>query len=70
MTQAEHPQTVEGRPHVYFENGRESRIDLTALADDPCPVRSSITDRGCLLPAGHAAYRPDRFHRYLRDVAR
>ena len=49
---------------IFFESDRESRIDLTALADNPCPVRSSVTDRGCLLPAGHPAYRPDRFHRY------
>ena len=52
--------------HIIFTSDRETSIDLTALADDPCPVRSSITDRGCLLPAGHPPYRPDRFHRFRR----
>ncbi len=30
-------------PHLYFESDREPRIDLTAHADDPCPVKSSVT---------------------------
>ena len=57
-------------PHIYFESERESRIDLTALADNPCPVRSSITERRCLLPEGHDPYRPDRFHRFRQEPSR
>ena len=30
----------------------------------PCPVRSSITDQPCVLPEGHQAESPMRFHKY------
>lgn len=56
--------------HIFFESDREPRIDLTSLADNPCPIRSSITERRCLLPEGHAPWRPDRFHRFLQAVSR
>jgi len=35
---------------------------------EPCPVRSSITDQSCPLPAGHPQDSATRFHRYANAV--
>jgi hypothetical protein len=37
-----------------------------AAAPRPCSIPSSITGQPCVLPAGHAPWSPDRFHRYSR----
>lgn len=39
-------------------------ITVTGQEGMPCPVRSSITDQPCQLPAGHPEWKPTRFHKY------
>lgn len=63
----ENPDGPDTQDHILFIGDNIGTVDLTALADNPCPVRSSVTDRGCLLPAGHPPFRADRFHRYRPD---
>ena len=55
---------------------REAEIDMSQvqaigrILDDRCPIRSSITDQPCLLPAGHDADSPTRFHRFAVNPTR
>lgn len=42
----------------------------TAAATGQCHVRSSVSDAECLLPAGHPADSPSRFHRYPPPAVR
>lgn len=50
---------------VLMENGWTIPPD-TDRTTEPCPVRSSVTDQRCLLPAGHPQHGPARFHKYER----
>lgn len=59
-----------GQVHVAPDNctSCEEAYEGMTLVARACSVRSSLTGTPCLLPEGHAADRPDRFHRYDRDL--
>lgn len=54
----------EMRAGIGNEGRSDAQVVEKVLRDTECPVASSITGQPCLLPEGHPADSPNRFHRY------